>query len=175
MTVDHPMYIHSTIYINIDGVYMRTKNVDEEGPLCLRILEDEYKPIPQTEFYFADAVKFEAKANHSYHFNFINSDKHRIIIIQMTQVIESAKVEKNIKSSDFESFKARAVEFKDDVMKSAKTHHETTTLEFSNRKALTESLRTYSYYMMGETVVVAVLCLLQVEGIRKMLSSSSVV
>ena len=42
MTVDHPILLSAFVYINTDGVYSRTRNVSDEGPLRLRITDNQY-------------------------------------------------------------------------------------------------------------------------------------
>lgn len=90
-------------------------------------------------------------------------------------MVEQGKIEKSLKSNEFASFAQRTSELKERVVEKIMEYNSINALENVNREALNSAITTYSWYMLGETAVVMILCLLQVEGIRRMLSSSSVV
>jgi hypothetical protein len=75
------------IYTNIDGVYLRNADIDNERPMVLKILENSHYVAYQSSFYFNDAHIFEGKSNYAYTFRFENADKHRLVSIKFSQIL----------------------------------------------------------------------------------------
>lgn len=81
-----------SIYTNQDGVYIRSSNIDNEEPLTIKVLENNHITIYQQALYFSDAHVFDGNTDATYTIRFMNSDKHRLVSLRMTPVLERAQI-----------------------------------------------------------------------------------
>jgi hypothetical protein len=92
LPVAQKIAFHVSVYSNKDGVYIRANEIEDEMPMTIRVLENNYVQVYQEAFYFNDAYAFEGKNDYTYTIRFQNSNKHRLISLKLTPVLERSQV-----------------------------------------------------------------------------------
>jgi hypothetical protein len=94
LPVAQQITFRSTIYSNRDGVYVVASDIDDEEPLVVQVLENNDRIVAQSAYYFEDSISFHGNADSTYTIKFQNSNKHRLIALMVTHVLEKTHIEK---------------------------------------------------------------------------------
>jgi hypothetical protein len=106
---------------------------------------------------------------------FVNSNKHRLISLKVTPVLERTHVEGTIRVEDLITHDYRTRALSDSIYTRFTGLNQQAVLEASNRRRLADGIRSYYVYTAVESIAFIGLALLQVEMIRKLLGSNSIV
>jgi hypothetical protein len=177
LTLPHSQEIifYSQIYINRDGVYVKSDDLEDEQPLQIYVYENSSRVIFQDSYFFKNFVGFSGQPNTTYSIKFSNNGLHRLISLSVAVLIEQTHIENRVSSDEFVGYGSRTKGFYNEVSERFRDLYDKSIIEISNKKTLSWGIEKYYVYTIVETLLVAIMCLAQVQCVQKILSSSTVV
>lgn len=175
LPIDQEVQISTRIYTSIDGVYGVVSNIEGEQPIYVYAYEDRDRLVAQASFYSINIFSFQGKANCSYLVRYVNHGSSRLARMSMAHIMLQAHIDTKLTVEDVADHATRVRAVKHQLSNKLIAHRERIVLEGENQKRLLLGIDHYYFYNIGEIVVLGIICVIQVESIRKLLISSSVV
>jgi hypothetical protein len=93
----------------------------------------------------------------------------------MSHILLDAHIGTKLMVEDMADHKDRVLKIKDELLFRIGEQREKVMLQSENEKSLLKGFDKYYFYSIGEIILLGIICVIQVESIRKLLISSSVV
>lgn len=148
--------------------------IDEE-PVWLYVYENSDRLVTQASFYSQNIIVFQGRANSSYLLRFVNHGTSRLVDMRMNRILLHAHIGGKLVAEDVADHGARVVKTREGITVRLQEQREKLVLQGENQRKLMKGLDHYYFYSIGEIVLLGIICVIQVESIRKLLISSSVV
>jgi hypothetical protein len=131
--------------------------------------------VLQANFYSLKSLDFKGRANSSYLIRFQTAGSHRLIFFHLTNLLLDSHVHQKLITEDVANHAVRVTDLKDEIFERMKRVKETILMDRVNQEGLNKGLDNYYFYNIAEIVVLGLICVIQVESVRKLLLSSSIV
>ncbi len=120
-------------------------------------------------------VDFKGKGGSSYLIRFQTPASHRLIFFHLTNLVLDSHVNSKLVAEDIANHAVRVTDLRDEIIQRMQRVKETIMMDKVNQEGLNKGLDHYYFYNIAEIVVLGLICVIQVESVRKLLLSSSVV
>ncbi len=162
-------------YENNEGVYSVPQSIDEQKPLWIYVYENNHRIVFQKDFHFKYFGGFQGNENSSYLIRFVNPASHKLIAFNLQVLFEIGHSADKLTAVDVADHSRRLKVSREQVINRYQDIGSREMMATENRGQLMEKLDRYYAYSIVEILIIAVLCVMQVEFVRKLLASTSVV
>lgn len=98
-----------------------------------------------------------------------------MITLSMSHILLEAHIATKLTAEDMADHKIRVSKIKEELLFRMEKQNEKFMLQSENEKNLLKGFDNYYFYSVGEIVLLGIICVIQVESIRKLLINRSVV
>lgn len=163
------------LFTNTDGVYGSVSDVEGTEPVRIYVYEDRDRLVVQESFYSVKGLRFTGKANSSYLVRYVNHGGSRLCIINLVHIVTHAHVGGKLTVEDVADHGLRVITVREAMIMRLNQETDKLVLEAENQRKLLMGFDHYYFYNIAEIVLLGIICVIQVESIRKLLLTSSVV
>lgn len=174
MSVTQQVAINIYTYVAQDNTYVRTKNIEEEEPVKVHIYEEEHKIIHQAEFYYQHYIIFQGQAGVTYTIKVMNNGRTKLISMNCKKVVEESHLKETLQKHDGEHVQ-RTQNLVIEISRWHQQFRKIAMLDFQDLKSVEGFIEKYYSWELIETLIVIVICGLQVHFIQSMFRSNSIV
>jgi hypothetical protein len=167
--------IFTRVYTNTDGVFGSVKDIEGEEPLWVYVYEDRDRLIVQQSLYSVKVLNFTGRANSSYLVRYVTHGSSRMVSMHVSHLLTEAHIGSKLTVEDVADHQQRVRAVKNLLLFRLDQQKEKLVMQMENQRLLLVGFDHYYFYNIVEIVLLAVICVVQVESIRKLLLPASVV
>ena len=149
--------------------------VEGKDPVWIYVYENNHKIVYQQEFYFKYFGAFQGNDNNTYLIRFVNPSDHKMLAFNLAVLFEIGHSAEKLTAVDVADHGRRIKVTQDQLNARLKDSYSRNVFEGENRERLLDKMERYFIYSIVEIFIIAVLCVMQVEFVRKLLGPTSVV
>lgn len=82
------MYMRFMVYVLKDNAYTLVRDIERTKSIRVYVYEDNSRIVAQSEFYFENVVRFEARANSKYVVRFYNEGETKLLSMDYPSFID---------------------------------------------------------------------------------------
>ena len=163
------------VYIENAGVYGPIADVEKENALKVYVYEDNNRIVANVEFFYNSVIIFDSKKGSSYMCRFYNpSSTNKLVNILHPKMIAQHHLDGLYDGEKGSAHMKKGQMLASKVGASLRELRRSTAFDYMNNSTLQGALKRFQYFQWGEMLCVVALTIAQVQLIKKMFKTESI-
>lgn len=170
-----PVYISVRVLIEDGNTFKLPDNPSQMSPLSFSIMEDSNRYIARENVFFIFAISFDARKGANYTLTFKdNSQLKELVEITFTTTIPRDTMEKLVQKEEAQPYINDINKLSGVLNSDLSKMRRSNALDYVNARSLVETTKKFSTYQFAEMIAVIIVTVIQLQLIRRLFKTSSI-
>lgn len=172
---DQPVKVDLQSYQEDEGVYSKIKPTVDMQPIRVSVYQGTHQLLYDNTLYSRRYIVFDGKANETYLLRFSNLADKRMVIMKVSKLIEEHHFRDKVTVEDVADHPSRLQNIEEEFGARMEDVQVRLAMGMQNQRKLQSRFDQYYVSIVGELVFLGVLVVMQVECVKRLLLTTTVI